>query len=487
MAVSVSFQLLLGSTFWLMVANALSLGMRGLIMPVLARLLTPEEFGIVGTSIAILMLFAVVSTNGMPAALVARGPTRREDPGIWSTVFWAQLATAAVLTGVIIALASPLATFLDTPRVAPVLVALSGVFVLMCLNACLRAELFKAMRFRALAVVEVMAHLIGATAAIAAAFAGFGLWALVALYYTTTSLNGLGLLVMTRFRPSWQFDGRRLVAFLPFALRTVFSDLCMWISTRSPVLIVANLDGITAAGAWTASQQFVRLPNRIIAKSATEVLFPAFASLKGEHKRLAAGFRTSTHAAVLLQTPLLFGLWAVAEPAMVVIFGQNWGWAWPILGLLALATGLNASSLSIVSFLKGIDRTDRLLQLSVLQAFFVSVAAVVGATLDGATGAALAVAVTRGIYNPIALVYTLRLAELPPLTNLLVMLRPMFAAAVMAVTVRHVLEDWVPFAWSPLSSLVVGVTLGALIYTALVFAVDGEGRQLVKRLLRRRR
>jgi succinoglycan exporter len=456
-------------------------------MPVLARLLTPEDFGIVGTSIAILMLFAVVSTNGMPAALVARGPTRRDDPAIWSTVFWAQLATAAVLTGVIVVLAKPLATLLDTPRAAPVLVALSGVFVLMCLNACLRAELFKTMRFRNQAVVEVVAHLIGATAAIVAAFAGFGLWALVVLYYTTTSLNGLGLLVITRFRPSWRFEGRRLLAFLPFALRTVFSDLCMWISTRSPLLAVANFDGITAAGAWTASQQFVRLPNRIIARSIMDVLFPAFSSLKGDHQRLAAGFRASTHAAVLVQTPLLFGLWAVAEPAMVVIFGQNWGWAWPILGLLALATGLNAPSLSIVSFLKGIDRTDRLLQLSALQALFVSVAAVVGTTLDGATGAALAIAVTRGIYNPIALLYTLRLAELAPLTNLFVVLRPMFAAAVMAVTVRHVLDDWMLVAWSPLSSLVVGVALGALIYAALVFAVDGEGRRLVKRLLRRRR
>ena len=484
MASIVSFRSVLSGSVWLTSGKALSLGLRALLIPILARLLSPEEFGVVGTSLAILMFFAVFSTNGLPAALIALAPSPREDPLVWSTIFWAQSALAGGLTVVILLAATPLAALLNTPSAAPVIMALAGMFFLMCMNECMRAILMKNMCFRAQAIVDVVANVCGASAGIIAAVAGLGLWSLVVMHYVTTLLHTLGLFVATNFRPLWKFESKGLQGMVPFAIRVTVSNILLWISMRSPLLIVTRMDGVAAAGAWTVSQQFVWLPNLVFVSGFLDVLFPSFASMKDDATRRAAAFRASAHATTLLYAPLLLGLWALAEPAMLVVFGDRWQEAWMILGSLALLSGIHAPCMAVFSFLKGIDRTDLLISFAACRALLTVVAAISGAWFDGAEGAAMLMALSMFGYMPITLVTTLRVIGLPLAGTLLTIWRPLLAAICMALVVRHLGLAWTPETWTVIPTLLINAGAGAGLYALVIAVVDPEARRLARKLSR---
>jgi succinoglycan exporter len=479
---SITARTVLSGTVWMTGSRILSLGLRALVVPILARLLTPEDFGLVGASLAILLLFALLAAEGLPSALIAVARPRHEDPDLWNSVFWASLALCVVLIVPIVIFAAPLATLLGEPASAPVLVGLSGVLLCQFVNTFLRAEITKELQFQTQATVDVAASVVAAAAAIVAALAGAGVWALVLQHYLLQIGGAVGLWYRTRFVPTGRIRPRALAALVPFAFANLIGNLCDWVAMRGPVLVLVRMVGTPAAGAWTVSRQFVNIPQQAARSGFMFVLFPAFSRLQNEPARLAEALRSSIHASSLTQAPLLFGLWAVAEPAMAVIFGPQWTATWPILALIALGTALQAPTAALRPYFQGTARSDRLWRHGLERALATLLGVGVGAFFGDAAGAALGFCVMMGLVTPVQLVDGFRIAGLPPLATCLYVLRPLAWSGLMALGVRFAVDAALAEGVSAFATLALGVLSGGIVFLALVVLFERQTLRYVREL-----
>jgi len=484
-AKQVSFRSVFLNTVWMSAAKLFSVALRALLIPILARLLTPADFGLVGASLALVVLFAMITSGGLSRALIVLAPPRDVEPATWDTVFWATSVLAVVTAVAIVAGADVLAWALGHPPAAAVLASLAGLLVLMVVGGFVKAELLKSLRFQRVATIDIVASSLAGTIAIALAFAGAGVWALVAQYYVLHGATLIGLLILTRFVPTWRFDRRALARLLPYAGRTVLVDFLTWTSFRAPVLILMRLSGPTAAGAWTAARTFINVPQEVTRTSFLEVLMPTFSSLKDDGNRLAAGFRSSVHMTMLVQAPLLLGIAAVAEPGMAVVFGPQWAAQWPLLGLLALAAAFNIPMPLVTAFLQGVGRADWLLRLKIFQTVLSLTGVLVGALVGGTIGAAIGLCVIMPICMPVFLWTACRCTGLPMPATALYVLRPFCWAVLMALIVRVAVDQFMAAGWSTLATLLITVPIGGAFYPLMVALAEPDVWKILRKLRKR--
>src|SRR3546814_939324 len=133
---------------------------------------------------------------------------------------------------------------------------------------------------------------------------------------------------------------RKLRPLLAFSSGIMGSEIANFITFQSPMIVIARILGLADAGAYSVANRFASIPNQVVLSAVMGVLFPAFSLTGEDRKRRSDALMLSTQVTVVLLAPAMFGLWEVAEPAMLVIFGKDWAYAWPVLGLLALSKAI---------------------------------------------------------------------------------------------------------------------------------------------------
>jgi O-antigen/teichoic acid export membrane protein len=287
---------------------------------VLARLLTPEDFGIVALAITFMALLEGVADLGLSDALIIQADKVVRERA--QTVFVSTVALGAVLSGVIAAL-SPLASrFFDEPELTAVAAALGANFFLRSLGQTHYALAQRELNFRARTVAEFSDVLVRGSVGVVLAILGFGVWSLVIGYLIGTISLDVAIWRMVDWRPS-----RRLTL-------EHFRDLIGFGGTLSAVTIVAtliaNMDylfigrvlGPTDLGLYTLG---FRLPELLILNLsvvAGQVLFPAFSAVKRED--LGHVFLIALRYTVMLGLPMAVGLAVLAKPFVLALFGDQW-------------------------------------------------------------------------------------------------------------------------------------------------------------------
>jgi succinoglycan exporter len=202
------------------------------------------------------------------------------------------------------------------------------------------------------------------------------------------------------------------------------------------------------------------------------VLFPAFSRMMDDPQRRRDALMFSTQVLTVLLAPMMFGLWAVAEPAMLVIFGQNWAYAWPVLGLLALSKAILTPCSTFIPYLKGAGYGRVLFWSATIRAVVTTVAvwlaALYGTLIDAMVWLCIVNAITLVAYSWAVF----KASDTPFFRGLYVSSRPMIAALVMAVAVRyllHLLAERVPNATL---QVLIGAAVGGLIYAVLILLTE---------------
>lgn len=323
-------------------------------------------------------------------------------------------------------------------------------------------------------------RIIGALVALGLALLGWGVWALVAQLFSSALVRLGGLFYATGYRPRLSVSLPKLAGLTKFSLGITGSEIFNFITFQSPLVVVSRHLGLTDAGAYSAANRFSSIPNQVVLSALMGVLFPVFSHMHGEQERRANALMLSTQVCTVLLAPMMFGLWAIAEPAMLVIFGPQWAYAWPVLGLLALSKGILSPCSTFIPYLKGAGRSNVLWWVAVARA-----ALVYGAVSYGAvTGGLVAAIVWLCVANAATLVFyswaVFRTNGTAFLSGLYVTSRPMISAIIMAVAVQFLLDqikDVVPGAvWQ----IAIGSAAGALVYGVLVLLTE---RALLRKLV----
>jgi O-antigen/teichoic acid export membrane protein len=324
--------LVLRGVGWKLTSQTVLQVLRLVIGLTLARLLTPDDYGLAAMALAASALVLVFSDLALGAALVQRKTLDEEQR---STVFWTGLAAGVFFTLLGLALAGPVAAFYGDPRAKGLFAALSLSFVLTSLGTTQRALLTREMNFRKLELRIMLGSLFGGIVGVAAAAAGAGAWAIILQQLVIAVTSTMLLWVVSPWRPRFTFSFATLKELGGFSGYVFGTRLVYALHENSLSVLIGRYLGAASLGAFSIAYTIVLLPLSRVAIPVGEVLFPAFSRMQDDTKRMAEFWIRAVQVLTALCAPALIGLVVVAPDFVDVVLGERWHDATPVIQILA--------------------------------------------------------------------------------------------------------------------------------------------------------
>lgn len=288
---------------------------------VLARLLSPEDFGAIG----MLAIFIALSTNfidgGFGAALIQKSnPTQRD----YSTIFYWNISLAIILY-VVIWFCSPLiASFYEIEVLKNLLRLQALILIVNALGVVQRTRLRKRLEFKKIAVVDMIASFISVTIAILSAYNGLGVWSLVIYQLVLSSCQTVGLWITHKWLPSMVFDVQSFKSLFKFGGFLLISDLLNTLCDNIQGLIIGKRFSPAVMGYYSQAKKLEEMPTISLSNIVSQVIFPIFSQLKDDIITLRSAHIKCIHVTNFFNIPLMFLLMEIAQPLVVVLFTDKW-------------------------------------------------------------------------------------------------------------------------------------------------------------------
>jgi O-antigen/teichoic acid export membrane protein len=390
--------LVLRGIAWSMVAVATMQISRFIAGIVLARLLTPHDYGVAAMALIFSSLVLAFSDLSMGAALVQRPTVTERDR---ATVFWTSFAIGLLLTLAGVALAGPIASFYGEPEVRALFTVVSLSFVLMALQTTQASLLQREMNFRVITLRRMVAVVLGGVVGITMAVLDFGPWSLIAQQVTSTIISTLLLWTFSSWRPSLTFSLESLRDFGSFGLNLLGARLVGYFNRSSDALLIGKFLGSAPLGVYTVAYNVMVLPINRLVIPLQDTLFPAYSRLQSDRDRLTGVWLRVNRVAAAFLLPGGLGLIVVAPDLVPIVLGQQWRPAVEVIQILALVGLLQSLAALGGKVLEALNRPRTILRFSLLH-FAVTVPAFVVGLRWGVTGVATAYAV---VTVPLSVLY----------------------------------------------------------------------------------
>jgi len=299
---------------------------------VLARLLGPKDFGLVGMVTAFTGVLTLFRDFGLSAAAIQRTTVTLEQI---STLFWINLSAGALFGLVTVAMAPIIAAFYDEPRLFGVTVVLAIGFLFNAAGIQHSALLQRQMRFTALAAISVVSLVTGAAIAIAGAEAGYGYWALVALSVTSPLVATLGFWLTTGWVPRMPHRRAGIRSMMRFGGTLTLNGLVAYIAYNAEKVLIGRFWGADAIGIYGRAYQLVNIPTDNLNGAIGEVAFSALSRLQDDPVRFKSYFLKGFSLILGLTLPITSACALFADDVVFVILGPKWQDAAAVVRLLA--------------------------------------------------------------------------------------------------------------------------------------------------------
>jgi O-antigen/teichoic acid export membrane protein len=427
---------------------------------VLARLLTPADYGLAAMAFVCTSFVLSLSDASLGQALVQRATIDELDR---STVFWTTFAIGIALTIIGFLTSGLVADLFHDPAVQPLVAVLSLSFVLSSLQMT-QASLFqREMLFKLTALRFTVAVIVSSIVGLTAALLGAGAWALIAQQIAFTASSTVALWMASPWRPRFIFSWTRLRRLGGFGLNVMGSRLLGDVSTNADTFLVARYLGSAAVGVYSVAFNLMTLPIARLILPIQDSLFPAYARIQEDKARVARIWHRTNAVTVALVAPAMVGLAVLAPEFVNVVLGSRWAAAAPVLRILApVAIGQSLISLSN-TLLLGIDRSTTVFRLSLTYTTLVVVGFVLGVHW-GLTGIAVALAIAMYVVTAADL-YVTAVALGAPVRDVLRSLSgPIEATAVMALALFGAKWALSPYELPTWLELIALVAVGGLVY-----------------------
>jgi O-antigen/teichoic acid export membrane protein len=370
---------------------------------VLARLLDPEDFGLVAMASAFVALLGEFADLGLSQATIQR---REVSAGQVSVLFWVNAATGAIAMAAGAALAWPIGLFYGDDRLAGIAAALSIGFLLSGIAAQPLAVLRRRMGFAAETIVTLASIAIGLAAAIAAALAGLGYWSLVVQVLAAAAVRMIGLFIASGWIPGWPARAEGVRDMLRFGGYLSGSNLLAAVLRASDKVLVGRFVGADAAGLYSNAQKLLLMPATQLNKPLTMVGRPALSRLQDEPERFRAFYRRGVELVAATSLPAIAWMAIVAEDLILLVLGREWSGSVPIFQALAPAALLGALGVVTSWIYVPLGRTDRQFRWILFQTLALVAAMAIGVRW-GAIGVAVAYSGTLVVLRPFAVAWCL--------------------------------------------------------------------------------
>jgi O-antigen/teichoic acid export membrane protein len=357
-------------------AQAANFSIRVGSLMILARLLDPRDFGLVGMVTAITGILSLFRDFGLSSATIQRVEVTDQQV---STLFWINVLVGMGLC-LTLASASPLvARFYREPRLNWVTIALSSGFLFNALGIQHSAMLQREMRFTILSTIDVVALVVSVATGISMAFAGYGYWSLVATTIIPPFVTTVGLWIATKWVPGLPKRNAGIRSMVRFGGLVTLNSVIYYVAYNFDKVLLGRFWGAEAIGVYGRAYQIVNIPTENLNSAVGEVAFSALSRVQNDSARLKSYFLKGYSLVLALTVPITIVGALCANDLILVVLGPKWGATAPIFRLLAptilifaminplawllFSTGLVGRSIKLISIIAPLTITSYILGL----------------------------------------------------------------------------------------------------------------------------
>lgn len=296
-------------------------GVQFLVMLVIARILDPKDFGLVGMLAIFLAVAQSLIDSGFSQALIRKQNRTEVDN---NTVFYFNIVVSAVLYLILYAIAPWVSDFYEEPELCNLMRVLCVLVIINSFGLVQRAIYSALINFKAQAKASFIAVLISGCMGVWMAYHGYGVWTLVWQQLLNASINTIFLWVYSNWNPKWQYSWQSFRELFSFGSKLLASGLINTLYDNIYILVIGKIFNATSLGYFTQADRFTRLPSANIIYVIQRVTYPALCSIQNDDVKLRADYRKLLRLSAFIIFPLMCLLAGIAYPLVDFLLGEKW-------------------------------------------------------------------------------------------------------------------------------------------------------------------
>lgn len=350
----------LSSLLWKLLERGGTQGMQFVVQMVLARLLLPEDYGIIALITIFITIANVFVQSGFNTALIQKKYVDEID---YSSVFYLSLVVSSLLYVILFLTAPFIAAFYEEPLIVPVIRVLSIILFFGAFNSIQNALIAREMQFKRLFFSSCGAMLASGVVGIVMAYKGLGVWALISQQITNQFLITVILWGTVKWRPKLLFSYERLKILFSYGSKLLASSLIDTLYNNLRSLFIGKLYNPSMLGFYNRGQQFPSFIVSNINGSIQSVMLPVLSSQQDNLPRVKDVVRRSIVTSSFLMFPMMVGLAVIAEPVVRILLTEKWLQAVPFLQIYCFSYALWPIHTSNLQAINALGRSDIFLKL----------------------------------------------------------------------------------------------------------------------------
>lgn len=358
-----SKQKVAGGLFWSYGERIMAQLVSLIVSIVLARLLDPENYGVISIVMIFITFCDAIVTGGFGNAIVQKKDADELDV---NTMLCCSVATSILLYIIIFCAAPYIASFYNMPIIRPILRVLGLRLLISGVNSIQRAWIQKRMLFKRFFISTSFGTIISAVVGISMAYMGKGAWALVGQYLTNSFIDTTVLLITNDWKPRLQFSWKRAKEMLSYGWKVLVTTVVYTIEGDLRSLIIGKKFGSADLAYYDQGKKFPNLLVTNINTSISNVMFPVLSESQNDPTRLKQLCRRAVRIGIYLLSPLLIGLMGVADTFVIAILSEKWAPCIPFLRILTLVFLVRPFTTTCQQSILSVGRSDITLKIEII-------------------------------------------------------------------------------------------------------------------------
>jgi len=349
---------------WSFIDSISSQGITFLVGLVLARLLTPEDYSLLGIIVIFIAVFNCIVDSGFSNALIRKTDATDKD---YNTVFVSNLVISVVLCAALYLSASAIAEFFNRPQLTDLLKVMSFIIIINAFAIIQRTILMKRIDFKTQTKVSIISSVSSGIVGIGMAITGFGVWSLVGQQISRQGLNTLFLWIYAKWYPKLQFSVESFKELFGFGWKLLVSSLIATIWNEIYKVVIGKCYAPATLGQYTRADQFASIFSSNMTTVVQRVSYPVLSTIQDDKVRLKSAYKRIIKVAMLPTFVLMLGMAGCAKSMIQVMVGDQWLPAVPFLQIVCFQMMLYPLHSLNLNMLQVEGRSDLFLKLEIIK------------------------------------------------------------------------------------------------------------------------
>lgn len=324
----------LNAVVWTSVQKFITIFIQFISGIILARLLSPDDYGCIGMLSIFMVLAASFIDGGFGSALIQKKRPTQED---YSTIFYWNLGLSVIIYFILYCAAPYIAEFYHLELLCSVLRVQGLVLIINALNTVQVNQLNKQFRFKKISIVSLISVVVSLSATIFMAYKGFGVWALVTQNLLMAAVPASIYWITNKWKPSLVFSGKSFKELTAFGSYVLLTNLTNTLGTNVQGLIIGRIYTPAIMGFYSKAHNTERLASTTISQILSQVSYPFYSEIQDDKKALTGAIKKFTLLVSFLTFPMMTLLILLAKPIFILLYSEKWLDAVPFFQILCIA------------------------------------------------------------------------------------------------------------------------------------------------------